>query len=220
MNRPEFTVRHETLAELYFIKNRTETIEHSDIDEEQGLTYTQARNLLLRPDPKIVAHKDFPYHAIDELVADVDMYATPGCRNIVLVRHPVPTLLSAMKLRSEMTSKNFGYADLLRLVTAIDSQSAPVHVVVADDLAGQPGRTIRQVCDYLGIDNDDQYMSWTAGTPAAWKKWQAWHASVAHSTGFDGSPDDLDVTNVPGQYLHLIEEAIPIYETIAGRSRG
>lgn len=216
-NRGDLRTHHEVLADYYYVHLEAEPIDHASISDDTGRTYEEASALLL-DDSEPSAHKDFPYHAIDELLAD-DRWLDGT--HLVLVRDPRETLFSHLRLRGSVTSKNLGYADLLRWYRHLVAQGVDVHVVEAGRLNDDPVGTLRAVCEFAGLPFDERHLAWDADMRQDWSKWSGWHADVARSTGFGQASAVPDDWEVPADLRDVFEEAERAYaELTAGLAAG
>jgi hypothetical protein len=204
-NRGDVTTHHEVLADYYYIYRRAEPIGHAALDGERGRSYCEAAGSLLAPAAETVLHKDFPYHAIDELLADRRWL---GGAHLVLVRDPRETLYSHLKLRGTITAKNFGYRDLLRWHRHLTTAGARVLVIDSGQLNDDPARVVESICSFAGLPFDAAHLRWDAGSSQEWGKWAGWHAGVAQSNGF-GQPSAMPPGwRVPPELAAVLSEAI------------
>ena len=180
-NRGDVRTHHEVLADYYFIHRRAEPIGHAQLDGERGRTYQQAAAVLLEVGDRPVVHKDFPYHAIDELCADPRWLTG---QHVILVREPRETIYSNLKLRGQVTAKNLGYADLWRWYCHLEAAGCQLLVLDSQRLNADPVEAIGELCQFAGLPFDERHLSWSADMNADWTKWAGWHVEVAQSRGF------------------------------------
>ena len=187
------------------------------LDGDHGRTYQQAARILLDPADRPVVHKDFPYHAIDELCADPRWL---GEHHVILVREPRETIYSNLKLRAQVTAKNLGYVDLWRWYQHLDAAGAHILVVDAGRLNADPAEVIDELCRFAGLSFDPRHLSWSAAMNADWAKWAGWHVDVAHSRGFGRAasvPYDWDV---PSELEAVYAEAHEVYAGLCAAAAG
>ena len=207
-NRGDVLTYHEVLADYYYIHRRAEPIAHAKIEGDRGRTYQQAARLLLQPADLPVVHKDFPYHAIEELCADPRWL---GEHHVFLVREPRETIYSNFKLRAQVTAKNLGYADLWRWYRHLDQAGAHLMVLEAGRLNADPAEAIGALCRFAGLSFDPRHLSWSADMNADWAKWAGWHVDVAHSRGFGRAASVPPDWTVPAELEAVYAEACEIY---------
>jgi hypothetical protein len=213
-NRGDVTTYHEVLADYYFIHRHAEPIDHARLDGEQGLTYEQAAAVLLAAHDHPVMHKDFPYHAIDELCADQRWLAG---HHAILVREPRETIYSNLKLRGEVTAKNLGYADLWRWYRHLEAAGCRLMVLDSERLNADPAEAIGELCQFAGLPFDERHLSWSADMNADWAKWAGWHVDVAQSRGFGRAASVPPDWTVPAELADVLAEASEIYAQLLQR---
>jgi hypothetical protein len=218
-NRGDVITHHEVLADYYYIHQRAEPIDHAQLEGEDGLSYEQAAQILLAPSDRPVVHKDFPYHAIDELCSDRRWL---DGHSVVLVREPRETIYSNLKLRGRVTRKNLGYADLWRWYRHLEDHGAQLLVIDSGQLNAAPAETIARLCRFAGLTFDERHLSWSADMNADWAKWAGWHVDVANSRGF-GQPASVPPDwEVPPELEDVLAEAHEVYrdlhKTIPGKA--
>lgn len=213
-NRGDVLTQHEVLADYYFIHRRAEPIGHARLDGEHGLTYQQAADKLLATGDRPVVHKDFPYHAIDELCADPRWL---DGHHVILVREPRETIYSNLKLRGQVTAKNLGYADLWRWYRHLDAAGSHLLVLDSERLNTDPADTAAELCRFAGLPFDERHLSWSADMNADWEKWAGWHVDVAQSRGFGRAASVPPDWTVPPELTGVLAEASEIYTDLRRR---
>lgn len=207
-NRGDVITHHEVLADYYFIHRRAEPIGHAQLDGDQGRTYEQAAAVLLAAADRPVVHKDFPYHAIDELRADPRWL---DGHHAILVREPRETIYSNLKLRGEVTAKNLGYTDLWRWYCHLEAAGCRLTVLDSERLNAEPAEAIGELCRFAGLPFDERHLSWAADMNADWAKWAGWHVDVAQSRGFGRAASVPTDWTVPTELTGVLDEATAIY---------
>lgn len=215
-NRGDVITHHEVLADYYYIHRRAEPIDHAQLDGDQGRTYEQAAAILLASADRPVVHKDFPYHAIDELCTDPRWL---DGHHAVLVRQPRETIYSNLKLRDEVTAKNLGYTDLWRWYRHLEATGCRLLVLDSERLNADPVATIGELCRFADLPFDERHLSWSADMNADWAKWAGWHVDVAQSRGFGKAASVPADWSVPAELADVLAEAEEIYLQLQQRIR-
>jgi hypothetical protein len=216
-NRGDVITHHEVLADYYFIHLRAEPIGHAEIEHDKGRTYEEAARILLAPTDRPVMHKDFPYHAIDELCADPRWL---DGHHAVLVREPRETIYSNLKLRGQVTSKNLGYADLWRWHQRLDEAGCQLMVIDSGQLNDDPVHTVSALCRFAGLSFDERHLSWPADMSEHWTKWAGWHVDVAQSRGFGRAASVPEDWAVPPELEGVYAEAREVYANLLESTLG
>jgi hypothetical protein len=213
-NRGDMLTHHEVLADYYYIHRRAEPIDHAQLEGDRGLTYAEAAAVLLQEAEQPLMHKDFPYHAIDELCADPRWL---DGHHVILVRDPRETLYSNLKLRGEVTAKNLGYVDLWRWYRHLDAAGCRLLVVDSERLNAEPVEAIGELCRFAGLSFDERHLSWQADMNPDWAKWAGWHVDVAQSRGFGRAASVPDGWVAPAELDGVLAEANEIYACLQER---
>jgi hypothetical protein len=130
---------------------------------------------------------------------EVDRGALGGLRHAFLIRDPRQLLASYAKVRAEPELADLGLAQQVEIFRRFGGP-----VVDARDILLQPERTLRALCDALGVPFDPAMLSWPAGprdTDGVWARY--WYEGVWRSTGF-------------GPYRESLAELPPELEQLAG----
>ncbi|MGL5860342.1 MAG: hypothetical protein ACRCY9_03685 [Phycicoccus sp.] len=216
MNRGDLRTHHEILADYYYLHRRAECINHADVENDEGRSYREAADLLLGDSDSPTMHKDFPYHAIDELMEDSRWLSG---KHLFLLRDPRETLFSHAKLRDEVTVKNLGFVDVGRWHDHVVASDCDVLVVDSGLLNEEPEQTIQDICTFTGLDFDPEHLTWPADMSEDWSKWSGWHADVARSRGF-GQPSAMPPNwHVPEHLQDVLRSAEDVFASIIGRTR-
>lgn len=216
-NRGDVLTHHEVLADYYYLHRRAEPIGHAQIEGENGRSYDEAARILLSPADRPVVHKDFPYHAIDELCADPRWLSG---HHVVLVREPRETIYSNLKLRPQVTRKNLGYADLWRWYRHLEAAGSRLLVIDAQQLNDDPIDTISMLCQFTGLSFDERDLNWQTGMSDNWAKWAGWHVDVAQSRGFGRATSAPENWTVPAELDEVFTEARQVHADLLKVTRG
>lgn len=181
--RGDFTVFHEEFAYVFFMHEERADIPHKHPDPDHPLTYHEIKESmeaerLNRP----VFHKDFPYHALDHLLADPDYLLSQT--NTFLIREPEEAVLSHATVHPGLTREVLGYEQLARLFEEVRRLTGRIPPVInAADLAADPFGTLAAYSAAAGIAFLPEALTWGAGERPEWRTWSGWHSDVANSSG-------------------------------------
>ncbi|MGP9820199.1 hypothetical protein ACTZWW_09295 [Salinarimonas sp. NSM] len=187
MERGDFKVFHEAFSYVYFVHEGRTTLPHQNPDPDHPRTYAAVRDMMERARLETpVFHKDFPYHALDHLLADPDYLL--GQINTFLIRDPEEAVLSHANVHPDVTRETLGYEQLARLFDVVRDLTGETPLVInAADLAEDPEGTIGLFCARTGIDLVPEALRWDAGSRPEWSTWEGWHTDVIGSSGI-GKP--------------------------------
>jgi hypothetical protein len=92
-------------------------------------------------------------------------------------------------------------------------------VIDAADVLKDPRRMLSLLCDALDVPFDASMLAWSPGrreTDGVWAKY--WYDAVERSTGFE--PYQPKQTEVPAQFMPLLESADALYQSLARHRLG
>ena len=131
---------------------------------------------------RIFFQKQMTHHLLPEVDRDWIVELT----NCFLIRDPREVILSYLKKNPEPGLEDLGFVqqgEIFNLARAKTSSIPPV--IDARDVLQNPERTLRLLCDTIGVDFDEAMLSWPPGlreTDGVWAKY--WYDDVARSTSF------------------------------------
>ena len=131
---------------------------------------------------RIFFQKQMTHHLLPEVDRDWIVELT----NCFLIRDPREVILSYLKKNPEPGLEDLGFVqqgEIFNLARAKTSSIPPV--IDARDVLRNPERTLRLLCDTIGVDFDKAMLSWPPGlreTDGIWAK--HWYDEVARSTSF------------------------------------
>ena len=137
---------------------------------------------LSAPTKKIIFQKQMTHH----LLPEIDRGWMVDLTNCFLIRDPREVILSYIKKNPEPTLEDLGFVQQLKIFDFVRGQANSVPTIVdAKDVLQNPERTLRLLCDTIGVSFDAAMLSWPPGlrdTDGIWAK--HWYDEVARSTSF------------------------------------
>jgi hypothetical protein len=128
----------------------------------------------------------FQKHMAHHLLPEIDRQWLVGVTNCFLIRDPADVITSYCKRNDDPALEDLGFvqqAEIFEWICDRTGQIAPV--IDAKEVLQDPARTLRLLCDAVGVEFDDAMLSWPAGlreTDGIWAKY--WYDEVARSTSF------------------------------------
>jgi len=164
--------------------------------------------LTLAPLPagKIIQYQK---HMTHHLLPEVDRAAMAGLSHAFLIRDPRQLLASYAKVRGQPVLADLGLEQQVEIFRRFGGP-----VVDASDILRQPERTLRALCEALGVPFDPAMLSWPAGpreTDGVWARY--WYAGVWQSTGF--GPYRESAAELPPDLEPLAARCQPFYEEMS-----
>ena len=161
---------------------------HPGVDEVIATGETDWRKVvghLTGPVPngrQIFFQKQMTHH----LLPGIDREWLGAVTNCFLIRDPREVIASYVKKREDAALEDLGFVQQMEIFDFIYARTNTVPAVVdARDVLENPERTLRLLCDAVGVEFRESMLSWAAGvreTDGIWAKY--WYTEVARSTSF------------------------------------
>lgn len=169
--RGDFQVVHEPFADSYWKGASVE----DKLEELLGMIKTVRSALFV---------KDIAHHLPLEIARGARLIES--FTHIILVRSPLPTFHSHLKVNPEVQDQEFGYQALHNIFRAItETTGKSPQILLADDILEDAEAAIERFCDMTEIVHLPQALRWQAQEQADWKAAQKWQVKAANSTSFE-----------------------------------
>ena len=212
-NRPDALVVDEPFY-AYYLKATGK--KHPGAEEVIATGETDWRKVvaqLTSPFPigkRIFFQKQMTHH----LLPEVDREWLAGVTNCFLIRDPRQVIASYVKKREDPSLEDLGFVQQMEIFDFICARTNTVPAVVdARDVLENPERTLRLLCDAVGVEFRESMLSWAAGvreTDGIWAKY--WYTEVARSNSF--RPYRNRDHDVPERYGAIYERCRECYERL------
>jgi len=148
-------------------------------------------------------------HMALHMLPDFPLDWARDCVNVHLIRHPARVVASYAAKRERPTLEHIGFRQQVALYDRF-----PGPVIDSIDIRSDPERSLRQLCDVIGLDWDPNMLSWESGPKPYDGIWAAhWYGAVHQSTGFAEAEGDLP--QLEPDLADLAAEALPFYQILA-----
>jgi Sulfotransferase domain len=162
----------------------------------------------VRTGKRIFFQKQMTHH----LLPEIDVEWIVDLTNCFLIRDPREVILSYIKKNPEPALEDLGFIQQCEIFDFIRERTGSIPPVVdAKDVLENPERTLRLLCDAIGVKFDPAMLSWPAGlreTDGIWAKY--WYDDVIRSTSFQ--PYKPKEGNVPDDLRKIYERCRECYE--------
>lgn len=159
---------------------------------------------------RISFQKQMTHH----LPPEIDREWIIGLTNCFLIRDPREVILSYIKKNPEPALEDLGFIQQQKIFEFVRDETATLPAVIdARDVLQNPERTLRSLCDAIGVDFDPAMLSWPAGlreTDGIWAKY--WYDDVARSTSFQAYQPREGI--VPDRLREIYEQCRECYEKL------
>ncbi|HST31275.1 MAG TPA: hypothetical protein VLK27_10610 [Chthoniobacterales bacterium] len=219
-NRPDTSVIDEPLYAYYLERTgKDHPIAAEVIAAGETDWHKVARRLTEEPVPggkAILFQKQMTHH----LLPEIDHAWILNLMNCFLIRDPREVMLSYIKKSPNPALEDLGFVqqceifEFVRTNRALDREIGSIPPVIdARDVLENPERTLRLLCETIGVPFDEAMLSWPPGlreTDGIWAK--HWYDAVVKSTSFE--PHKLREGNIPDSLREIYERCNECYTTL------
>jgi len=159
-------------------------------------------------------HIFFQKQMTHHLLPKIDRKWIVDLTNCFLIRDPREVILSYIKKNPEPALEDLGFVQQEKIFDFVREQTNSLPVVVdAKDVLQNPERTLRLVCNAIGVKFDKAMLTWPPGlreTDGIWAKY--WYDEVARSTSFQ--PYKPREGNLADRLRAIYEQCRECYERL------
>jgi hypothetical protein len=159
---------------------------------------------------RIFFQKQMTHH----LLPDVDREWLGAVMNCFLIRDPREVIASYVKKREDPALEDLGFVQQAEIFDSVREHTNAIPPIVdAKDVLENPERTLRLLCDAVGIEFSESMLSWPPGlrdTDGIWAKY--WYGEVARSTSFEPYRPRHD--EVPKHLFEIHKRCSECYERL------
>src|SRR5215216_1161084 len=156
----------------------------------------------------------FQKHMTHHLLPEIDREWLGAVTNCFLIRDPREVINSYIKKREDPTLDDLGFVQQAEIFDFVRTRTNAIPPVVdARDVLRNPERTLRLLCEAVGVDFSKSMLSWPAGlreTDGIWASY--WYREVAKTTSFQ--PYRPTAIEVPVRLSEIHERSRQCYERL------
>ena len=157
------------------------------------------------------SHVFFQKQMTHHLLPEIDRQWIVDLTNCFLIRDPREVILSYIKKNPEPTLEDLGFVQQQKIFDFVRERIGAVPPVIeARDVLKNPKKSLRLLCDAIGVAFDESMLSWPPGlrkTDGIWAKY--WYDEVARSTSFQ--PYKPREGTVPDRLREIYEQCRECY---------
>jgi len=163
-------------------------IEHPGADEVISAGETDWRKVVAHLTGPIANAKQifFQKQMTHHLLPEIDREWLGAVTNCFLIRDPREVIHSYIKKREDPALEDLGFVQQEKIFDFVRTRRNAVPPVVdARDVLENPERTLRRLCEAVGVEFSKSMLSWPPGlrdTDGIWAKY--WYGEVAKTTSF------------------------------------
>jgi hypothetical protein len=164
----------------------------------------------IRNDKPIFFQKQMTHH----LLAEVDREWLDAVTNCFLIRDPREVITSYVKKREDPALEDLGFIQQAEVFDFVRSRTDAIPPIVdAKDVLENPERTLRLLCNAVGVEFSESMLSWPPGIRETDGMWAGhWYGEVAKTTSF--RPYRPTDQQVPERLREIYERCRECYERL------
>ena len=213
-NRADTTVIDEPFYAYYLKRSgknhpgADDVIANGETDLKRIIAHLTSKPLPERK--RIFFQKQMTHHFLPEIEREWIVDLT----NCFLIRDPREVILSYIKKNPEPELEDLGFVQQSEIFEFMRARTNSIPPIVdARDVLEHPERTLRLLCDAVGVEFDKAMLSWPPGlrdSDGIWAKY--WYDDVARSTSFQ--PYKSREGNVPDRLRETYERCQDCYNRL------
>jgi len=132
--------------------------------------------------------------------------------HLILTRSPQSAYISFKKVISNPTVLDMGYKEQYAIALKFKKKNIPFYILSSEELLNSPKKELKNLCDYLKINFDNNMLSWDRGgikEDGIWAKY--WYENVHKSHGFhlnkkmdDSKRIENDIITISSKFYHKL----------------
>ena len=156
----------------------------------------------------------FQKHMTHHFLPEINRDWLGAVTNCFLIRDPREVIASYVKKREDPSLEDLGFMQQVEIFNFVRNRLNSIPPVVdAKDVLENPERTLRLLCDAVGVDFNKSMLSWPPGlreTDGIWAR--HWYSEVAKTTSF--RPYRPTDQQVPERLREIYERCCDCYEKL------
>lgn len=162
--------------------------------------------ILGKYDTPVLFLKNMAHHLID-----LELDFLKEVTTVFLIRNPRQLIASYAKVREQPTPQDIGLERQCEIFKILKKNNHPAIVLDSGELLKNPPLVLSQLCEAIGVDFDENMLSWEAGARKEDGVWAPhWYANVHQSTGFEKQPTSS--RPLPEYLAPLYQMCKPFYD--------
>jgi hypothetical protein len=212
-NRDDTVVIDEPFYAYYL---KVTGIEHPSADEVIATGETDWRKIVayltapIENGKRIFFQKQMTHH----LLPEIDREWLGAVTNCFLIREPGDVINSYVKKREDPALEDLGFVQQAEIFDFVRTRTAAIPPVVdARDVLQNPARTLRRLCEAVGVEFSQSMLSWPPGlrdTDGIWGRY--WYSEVTKTTSFQ--PYRPEHYEVPQCFREIYQRCRECYERL------
>ncbi|MHA6298598.1 sulfotransferase-like domain-containing protein [Devosia sp. CAU 1758] len=210
-----FQVLHEPFTYHYYFGPNKRSARYGEVNSERSDTTLSCPVAEApRDEGRCLLVKELAFQG-EPFVQDETLLAA---KHVLLVRNPLATYRSLVKLKPDFTEEEFGFISLQRVIDRLDDLNIrPVAIFDGDRFAEDPDRQIRLLCRHMDVEFEPGKLEWESGKIRDWtseeeQSQQKWHRTLENSGKvLPETESDTESFNINPSHIDIITDAIRIY---------
>lgn len=218
-NRPDTVVVDEPLYAHYLHVTKREHPGRDEVMAAQPIDWKQVVPQLTKEIPSLPSGETpriyYQKHMSHHLLPEIDRQWLEELTHVFLVRSPRAMMASLAKRIGAFELEETGLPQQVELYRYLRSKGTNPPVIDAKEVLLDPERTMRLLCERLGVAFLPEMLSWPAGARDSDGVWAPhWYDQVWKSTGF--GPYREHEVELPRELESQVEAAEALYHELKG----
>ena len=210
-NREDTEVWDEPFYAYYLYKTKKKHPLHKEIignyETDLGELISKIKNL------ESVDGIFYLKHMTHHMLSSIPMEWTLNHKNCLLIRNPKEVIHSYSQKNEILNIQDIGFYEQFKIYKFFLRNKVQCPIVDSKDILINPEKSLKVLCDILGIKFSSRMISWPKGKRDSDGIWEShWYQNVRQSTGFTPY-HEKDIT-IPDLYENLLTECMDIYQEL------
>lgn len=188
--RGDLDCLHEPFMYDYYVSRSKRQMPHFEAQPGHPKSYAAIRDWIIEKGERgPVFFKDMSYYVMPHIFDDPEFVRR--LTHSFLVREPVASILSYIKLDPEVTLEEIGIEAQWQHAERLLEQTGRTPIVVSSErLQADASGQMRAYWQAVGLDDRPQALQWGEAPPADWQQVSGWHKDVMASTSIRPADED------------------------------
>ena len=184
---------HKEIIEVYETDLRKLIMKIKDLELEDGIFYL----------------KQMTHHMLPSIPLDWCL----NHKNCILIRNPKEVINSYAQKNEILNIQDIGFYEQFEIYNYFLNNKIQCPIVDSKDILKNPEKSIKGLCEILGINFSSKMIRWPKGKRDSDGIWEShWYQNVQQSTGFTPY-HEKDIT-IPDLYKDLLDDCMNIYDEL------
>ena len=210
-NRDDTEVWDEPFYAYYLFETKKKHPMHQEIIEKYETDLAKLIYKIKKTESKdgVFYLKQMTHH----MLPSIPMEWSLNHKNCLLIRNPKEVINSYSQKNEILNIQDIGFYQQFEIYNFFLKHKVPCPIIDSKDILINPEKSLKVLCDILGIKFSSKMISWPEGKRETDGIWEShWYQNVQQSTEFTPY-HEKDIT-IPNLYENLLSECMDIYQEL------